>query len=104
MIKPQEYQNDIKFVGTIDLGLQGFLSRENTTGIDFAILASCDHIILSHGTFGMWAAFLGMISQKMSLIIIRFGHKNFNAKFFLQNLIFSTKKVQQSLILVHIFN
>ena len=67
MIKPQEYQADIKFVGTIDIGLQGLLSRENTTGIDFAILASCDHIILSHGTFGMWAAFLGMISHKINI-------------------------------------
>ena len=44
---------------------------------------------------------LGMISHKISLIII-FGHKHFG-KNFIKNLTFFTKKFQQPLILVHIF-
>ena len=27
-------------------------------GIDMALLSMCDHVIISHGTFGIWAAFL----------------------------------------------
>ncbi len=29
---------------------------------DFAVLASCDHIVITHGTFGWWAAW--MVHQK----------------------------------------
>jgi len=32
---------------------------ENSPGLDMAVLASCDHMILTVGTFGWWAAFLG---------------------------------------------
>ena len=28
------------------------------TGIDLALLSMCDHVIVSHGTYGIWAAFL----------------------------------------------
>ena len=28
------------------------------SAIDLALLSMCDHIIISHGTFGLWAAFL----------------------------------------------
>ena len=35
------------------------VSEQNDAVIDLAILAACDHIILSVGTFGWWAAFLG---------------------------------------------
>ena len=45
VVNPQKNQNDVHFVGTVDLGLQGLLTKENTTGIDFAILTLCDHII-----------------------------------------------------------
>tara|TARA_Y100000389_G_scaffold138216_2_gene135915 strand:- start:3881 stop:7276 length:3396 start_codon:yes stop_codon:yes gene_type:complete len=35
------------------------VSEQNDAVIDMAILSACDHIILSVGTFGWWAAFLG---------------------------------------------
>lgn len=36
-----------------------FVKNGNSAVLDMAILASCVHIILSRGTFGWWAAFLG---------------------------------------------
>ena len=30
----------------------------NCVGQDFAFLASCNHTIISHGTFGQWAGYL----------------------------------------------
>lgn len=35
------------------------VSEQNEPVVDMAILAACDHLILSAGTFGWWAAFLG---------------------------------------------
>jgi hypothetical protein len=32
---------------------------DNSPGTDFAILAGCDHMIMSIGTFGWWIAWLG---------------------------------------------
>jgi galactoside 2-L-fucosyltransferase 1/2 len=37
---------------------QVIFSHENSYVIDFAILATCDHVIISRGTFGWWAGFL----------------------------------------------
>ena len=42
----------IYFVGNIST------QNEDKDLIDFGILTLCDHMILSHGTFGMWAALL----------------------------------------------
>ena len=40
------------FIGMFD-------SDENNSDIiDFGILTKCDHLILSHGTFGLWTAIL----------------------------------------------
>jgi galactoside 2-L-fucosyltransferase 1/2 len=37
-----------------------FIQKQDTTPIiDLALLAECDHIILSRGTFGWWGAYLG---------------------------------------------
>ena len=43
--------------------------------VDFGILTKCDHVILSHGTFGLWAAIL---SSKENHHIMPFKtiHKN----------------------------
>ena len=35
-----------------------FMSRDNSEGLDLAIMASCDHVIMSVGTFSWWAAWL----------------------------------------------
>jgi galactoside 2-L-fucosyltransferase 1/2 len=32
---------------------------DNSPGTDFAILAGCDHMIMSIGTFGWWISWLG---------------------------------------------
>ena len=58
VIKPLKYTENVHFVGTIQQGLDGKLSKEECIGVDFAILTLCDHVVVSHGTFGMWAAFL----------------------------------------------
>ena len=58
VIQPLKNTKNIYFVGTIQQGLDGTLTKEETTGVDFAILTLCDHVVVSHGTFGMWAAFL----------------------------------------------
>ena len=42
---------DVAFIGTIG-------QMKESSEVDFSILLSCDHIILSHGTFGLWAALL----------------------------------------------
>ena len=34
------------------------ISRETVGVMDFAILASCDHMIISRGTFGWWAGWM----------------------------------------------
>ena len=39
---------------TASVGLKNFVP----SGTDLALLTMCDHVIISHGTYGMWAAFL----------------------------------------------
>jgi galactoside 2-L-fucosyltransferase 1/2 len=36
-----------------------FVAPDNTPIVDLALIAECDHVILSRGTFGWWGAFLG---------------------------------------------
>ena len=38
--------------------LQIALSPQDSIGIDLALLAQCDHVITSEGTFGQWGALL----------------------------------------------
>ena len=59
---------DVKFVGTIDEGISGLLTKEETVGIDFGILTLCDHLIISHGTFGLWAALLSKHAKKVHIM------------------------------------
>ena len=58
IIQEHKDKGDIAFVGTIDQALEGKIPKHASSVIDLAILAACDHVIVSHGTFGMWAAFL----------------------------------------------
>ena len=58
IIDSQSDHNDIFFIGTIDEAIDGNLSKIESTGIDLAILSICDHIIVTHGTFGIWSTFL----------------------------------------------
>ena len=51
-------EKDLLFVGKIDDGLEGLLTKEESVGIDFGTLTQCDHLIISQGTFGLWAALL----------------------------------------------
>ena len=59
---------DVKFVGTIDEGISGLLTKEETVGIDFGILTLCDHLIISHGTYGLWAALLSKHAEKVHIM------------------------------------
>jgi len=65
-----------------------YIHDENTTpAVDLALLAECDHIILSRGTFGWWGAYLGPDSRNGSVLYhdaefnmlhpINKGHVNF---------------------------
>lgn len=58
ILKNQEVHKDIFIAGTIEQAVEGELSLVESKGIDFALLTHCDHVIASHGTFGMWAIFL----------------------------------------------
>lgn len=58
IMKNQDTHKDIFFAGTIALAVDGEMELTESKGIDFALLTSCDHVIASHGTFGMWAIFL----------------------------------------------
>jgi len=58
ILSNQKSYNDVFFVGTIETAIEGEMSKQDSTGTDLALLAMCDHIIISHGTYGMWAAFL----------------------------------------------
>ena len=49
---------DIYYVGTIADAMDGHMTKEISKGTDLAVLSMCHHIIISHGTYGMWAAFL----------------------------------------------
>ena len=64
-----EIVKNIHFIGEIE-------SNETDAHlVDFGILTKCDHLILSHGTFGLWAAIL---SSKDNLHVMPF--KTFNNK------------------------
>ena len=54
----QKASNDVFYVGTIESAVDGHMTKTNSTGTDLALLSMCDHMIISHGTYGMWAAFL----------------------------------------------
>ena len=56
-------EKDLKFVGKIDEGLAGLLTKEESVGIDFGILTQCAHLIISQGTFGLWAALLSKVEN-----------------------------------------
>ena len=85
--KSQEDTSDIHFAGTINFGLEGQLTKEESSGIDFATLTLCDHVIVTHGTFGLWAAFLASdtnthIMAKRNMLeevkeVMKAGLKNF---------------------------
>ena len=49
------------------------LKADESDLVDFAILMKCNHVILSHGTFGLWAAIL---SSKVNEHIIPMSVKN----------------------------
>ena len=85
--KSQEDTSDIHFAGTINFGLEGQLTKEESSGIDFATITLCDHVIVTHGTFGLWAAFLASdtnthIMAKRNMLeevkeVMKAGLKNF---------------------------
>ena len=60
-------------------------------GTDLALLAMCDHIIISHGTYGMWAAFLASSTNTHIMVkITTCFHEFFEYKYtknFLLNII-----------------
>ena len=58
-----EYQ-DIVFVGTIDDAIDGKMSREESMGVDLAIMSLCQHVIMTHGTFGLWSTFLSSLENE----------------------------------------
>ena len=41
-----------------DIFYSGEEDSEDAVGIDLAIMANCNHTIMTYGTFGMWGAFL----------------------------------------------
>jgi galactoside 2-L-fucosyltransferase 1/2 len=47
--------------------------EKNVPALDMAILAQCDHIILSTGTFGWWAAFLGPDNKNGTVVYDKDG-------------------------------
>lgn len=64
----RDYPNAFFYVASDDVAWckqQSFFQKsdvkiiENDPGLDMAVLASCDHMVLTVGTFGWWAAFLG---------------------------------------------
>ena len=51
-------------------------------GTDLALLAMCDHIIISHGTYGMWAAFLASSTNTHIMVkLTTCFHEFFEYKF-----------------------
>ena len=64
IIDSQQEHKDIFFVGTIDDAIDGKISKTESIGIDLAILSLCDHIIMTHGTFGLWGTFLSSIENQ----------------------------------------
>ena len=45
----------------------GSLSETDQLGLDFCILVSCDHLIISYSTLGMWAGHLNGGTKVMAL-------------------------------------
>lgn len=43
------------------------LSETDLLGLDFGILLSCDHLIISYSTLGMWAGHLNLGTKVMAL-------------------------------------
>ena len=58
IIDSQPHHRDIIFVGTIDDAIDGKVSKEESVGVDLALLSLCQHVIMTHGTFGLWSTFL----------------------------------------------
>ena len=54
---------DTFFVGTIDEAMDKKIGKSESVGVDLALLTLCDHVIISHGTFGLWAAFLSSLEN-----------------------------------------
>ena len=64
IIEGQNEHNDIFFVGTIDDAIDGKITKNESIGVDLAILSVCDHVIMTHGTFGLWSTFLSSIENQ----------------------------------------
>ena len=59
ILNDQKASNDVFYVGTIESAVDGHMTKTNSTGTDLALLSMCDHMIISHGTYGMWGSLLG---------------------------------------------
>ena len=55
--------------------------EENSDVIDFGILTLCDHLVLSHGSFGLWAALLSKSETDIMPFKSSNNSKNANAMF-----------------------
>ena len=64
IIDSQPDHQDIVFVGTIDDAIDGKMSNEESMGVDLAILSLCQHVIMTHGTFGLWSTFLSSVENE----------------------------------------
>ena len=53
------------------------LSPAEDAGDDLALLAACNHTVLSYGTFGQWAALLRQPSQSSRTVMIDTVTDNF---------------------------
>ena len=53
------------------------LSPAEDIGDDLALLAACNHTVLSYGTFGQWAALLRQPSQSSRTVMIDTVTDNF---------------------------
>ena len=58
VLQPQKNKTSIHFAGTVEQAKSGTLTTQDSIGIDLALLAQCDHVITSEGTFGQWGALL----------------------------------------------
>ena len=58
VLQPQKNKTSIHFAGTVQQAKAGILMAQDSIGIDLALLAQCDHVITSEGTFGQWGALL----------------------------------------------
>ena len=58
IVNSEKEKGDIFFAGTISQAKDEKITAQESVGIDLALLSMCDHLIISHGTFGLWGAFL----------------------------------------------